>query len=208
MMRMPALLSIVLLGVGLTACAGGAHTVSDQPTGTGANGSTTTTTASYAKSSGGYLKYDGDKDSDDLAHNSERSVNDEKGFLAIYGGEANQTDARTIASVVKGYYAALAAGDGAKACTLLDHSLATDLDENAARSGGGSCATYLHGLPEEQQRQLKEEEVSTMVVFGVHVKGGQGVALLGFRHAAEGEILVEREGRAWKIGAVLGGQMP
>ncbi len=207
-----ALLAIALLSVATGACGNSSKVTSSSspvPRRNAPGGSATSVTASRPTPSGGYLKRDGDNDDDD-ANPSNSAENDDRTFLASYGGNANPADTRAITALVKSYYTAATAGDGATACLLLDTDLAMGLAENESQpvqSADKSCARSLSQIFKRQHQQLAADDVATMIVTAVRVKGDIGLAVLGFRTAPEGEIILERESRAWKIDAPLGSDM-
>jgi hypothetical protein len=208
-----ALLATALLGLGMTACGGAAATTPPSPLSPTA-GTTDEATAgppTHVGSSSGYLKNDGDKDSDDAERDRASPEGDASIIFAPFGHRASTADARAVTNVVKSYYAASAAQDGAKACSLLTASLALGVGADHAGSVGIArerCAASMSLLLKQQHRQLVADDVATMVVTSVHVKGNLGVAALGFRAMPESELLVEREGHAWKIDALFAGLMP
>lgn len=160
---------------------------------------------------GGYLKADGDGDNDDdNGHQKKGTVNDDVTLLSYYGGTAPPADRQAITAVIKRYYAAAVAEDGMTACSLLHSSVALALakgQSQATQAGKAACAAALAPLLKQQHKYLVAIEVPTMVVPVVHAKGDLGLAVLGFRSQPEGEILVEREGRAWKLGALLDSEL-
>jgi hypothetical protein len=157
-----------------------------------------------------YSRNDGDKDFDDARGYRDNSKNDDRTLFATYGKRANPNDARAVTALVKRYYAAAAAGDGARACSLLDSSLADALAPEQRQSAPATreaCARAISPLLHQQHQHLIADDVSTMVVTSIHVKGNLGLAALGFRTMPEGEIVVEREGKAWKVDALFDGAM-
>jgi hypothetical protein len=159
------------------------------------------------KQSSGYLKVDGDKEADDGTGVS-KGTNDDPPFLAAYGDEANQATKRAVTAVVKAYYAAAAADQGAKACSLLDTSLASGLAEQQASGSGQNCTSALSLMFQQQQRQFVRDEVATMAVTKVRISGHQGLAVMGFKAMPESDILLALEGNRWKIGALFGSELP
>jgi hypothetical protein len=212
-MKLPlAPLAAALLGVSVSACGAnrGTHPIYPVSPRTGPTHYATTSPAN-ATSVDDYLKNDGDKDFDDVQHDRGNPENDASILFEPFDGRANPTDTRAVRTLVKSYYAASAAVNGAKACSLLDANLAIGVGADQARSGGSAgnrCAVSMSLLLEQQHKQLIAENVATMTVTSVHVKGNLGVAALGFRRMPESEILVEREGHTWKIDALFGGDMP
>jgi hypothetical protein len=158
--------------------------------------------STHAARSGGYLKDDGDEDNDDASHPM-KAPNDDEVLFATYGKQASPADARAVRSLVKRYYAASAAGDAVTACSLLHASLATGLAGQSGQGARGTCAAALSLLLKQQHQRLIAEDVATMVVTKVLVKGNLGLAILGFRTVPESEIVVEREGHTWKVDSLF-----
>lgn len=156
----------------------------------------------------GYLKDDGDRDFDDKRGYRGDPANDDRALFAAYDGNADRVDAQAIASLVKRYLRAIAAGNVTRACAMLDTDVLLGL---AGRSGQttneSACATALAPLLRQQARRLAAADVRTAVVTSVHVKGNLGLAALGFKAAPEGELAVAREGRVWKVDALIDGEM-
>jgi hypothetical protein len=159
-------------------------------------------TASAASKS--YLHEDGDNDLDDEPNS--KAENDDESLFADYGTGASAADTRAIAALSKRYFSAAAAGKGASACALLIPAVAQGLAESAAQSSGhsrGSCVSSITPMFRQQHRRLVAEDVVTMTVIKVYVKGNLGLAELGFRKTPEQELIVEREGGTWKVDAPL-----
>jgi hypothetical protein len=210
-----ALSAVVLLAVGLAACgtASKGSPSTTQSSDASTSGGTSTTASSGAVPPGGYRRDDGDKDNDDSAHPDPRE-GDDQALLAEYGNEASGADKRAVAAVIKSYYAAAAGGEGAKACSLLYSSLAAGLAVapgqvagQTTHGGGKTCAAAVSALFKLQHAQLVADDVATMMVLDLHVKGNLGLAVLGFRAVPRGEILVEREGGVWKVDALFNSEM-
>jgi hypothetical protein len=124
------------------------------------------------------------------------------------GYGASRADKKAITAAVRSYYAAATAGDGTKGCSLLSASLATATAEESSSGGSGACAESLSRQFKEQHQRLAAEDYTTMVITGVHVKGAEGLATLGFNTALESEIALLREGRKWKIDALFDSALP
>jgi hypothetical protein len=155
-----------------------------------------------------YAKIDGDADADDQRPPG-RHADDASPVLARYGPRARPEDARAIAALVKSYYRASLAGAATRACSLLSSSLAEGLSaaQRGSAEGRAGCAEPMGVLLTEQHRRLVSEEVSTMRVSSVHVKGDLGLAVLNFHRTPESVIVVEREGGTWRIDALVGTYM-
>lgn len=202
-----ALLAVALLSAAMAGCGGSGKGTSSAPAGAhsaGLGAGAAKTIPSPAAPPGGHLKEDGDQDGDDRPR-SRGAESDDRSFLATYGHTASPSDAGAIRRLVKSYYAAATAGDAAQTCSLLASSLVAGLagiQQQPTRPARGTCAASVAPLLRQQHQRLIAEEVATMVVISVHVKGNLGLAVLGFRTMPEAAIIVEREGHTWKIDAL------
>lgn len=210
-MRSPfALLMVVLLGLGLTACGNSSGSASrtsfDAIT---AAGDTSSGKVASTTSSGGFSKSDGDKDNDDDPHGNRSVENDDRALLVSYGSDVSGPDMQAVTTLVKSYYTAATAEDGAKACALLSPSLAAGVAGGPGRSadGANSCASTVAALFKQQHNQLLADDVATMGVTEVRAKGNLGLAVLGFKRMPEGEVLIERDAGVWKIDSLLANNM-
>jgi hypothetical protein len=207
-----ALLAAALLGVGTTGCgdAGNAGSTSQPPSDTIAAASDSSGAVSSATSPGGYSKKDGDKDNDDNLRGNKSAENDDAALLHSYGGDVAQVVRQEVTALVRRYYTAALAADGVRACSLLSASLAGGVAEEPAQPSAttNSCASTVAALFRQQHTQLAADDVPTMGVTEVRAKGNLGLAVLGFRRLPEGEILIAREGGAWKIDSLLDSEMP
>jgi hypothetical protein len=200
------LFAATLLCTWAGACGSGARTPADPGSAT----STLPAKSRDANSSraGNYLKADGDKDGDD-PHPSNPGQ-DDQALLATYGYRASASTAHAIATLVEHYYDAALTGDGAHACALLAAGPTAGLVSSQSQTSHGAhnCATAIEPLLAQQHRHLLAEDPASMVVTGVYVNGDLGLALLGFRASPESDIVVEREGGAWKLGALIDSEVP
>jgi hypothetical protein len=203
---------IALLGLGLSACGNTGKRTGSAPessSSTAAGGTTAAAgTASPATPAGGYLRGDGDVD-------DEANRTDEDDYaIRNFGHAASAADRRTIAALVKRYYAAGAAGDGAAACALIYSGLANSPNLGEAAEAayppapgvpllrGQSCARIMSLLFKEDHQRLAAD-LATAIVTRVRVKGSRGLALLGFRTTPERQIPLRREHGAWKVETLL-----
>ncbi len=167
----------------------------------------TTSAASHTAVTTGYSKRDGDSDSDD-EHPPLHFGNDDGPLLARFGGRAAPADRRAITALVKGYYAASVAGNGERACSLLSPSIASGVAGEYGRTGHESCATAMSALLAAQHERFVADDVSTMLVTAVHVKGDLGLAVFSFKTEPESQIVLARESGLWRIDSVEGTYMP
>lgn len=206
-------LAAALLATSAVACGDAAKVASSTtPTVTGAgspNGVAARSSARVAPA-GGFLREDGDDDNDERPH-PDGGVNDDKSLLASYDRRASPADARAVSTLVRRYYAVSVAGDGADACTLLATGLARGLaaaQGRPAQGADGSCEAAISSLLAQQHQHLAAEDPATMTLIALYVKGGLGLAVLGFKSAPESTIGVAREGRAWRIDALFDSLVP
>jgi hypothetical protein len=200
---------IALLGLGVSACGN-----AGKRTGSAPESSSSTAAAAAAAAAGtvtpvgGYLRGDGDVD-DEANHTDQDDY-----ATRNYGHAASAADVRAIVALVKRYYAAGAAGDGAAGCTLIYSGLANSpsLGEAAEEAyppapgvpllRGQSCARIMSLLFKEDHQRLAAD-FATVEVTRVRVKGSRGLALLGFRTTPERQIPLRHERGTWKIEALL-----
>jgi hypothetical protein len=213
-----ATLAPLAAGVGLSACgssAGSTHSAGSDSRSAIVEtvaGITSTVPITPTMMAGGYAKDDADGDNDDENGRQHKSTaNDDAATLAEYGHPVAAAERRQIEAVVKRYYAAAVAGNGAVGCSLLFSSLAAALANGQSQStpsGRAACAAAAAKMFDEKHQHWVSDEVATMVVPSVNVRGQFGLAVLGFHTQPEGKILVQREGHAWKLGALLDSEMP
>jgi hypothetical protein len=157
------------------------------------------------------LQSDGDRDDDEAKKEKGIGAEDLRGILAA-GHGANAADKSAITTVVRSYFLAATAGDGAKGCSLLASNLATAVaaEENQPTATGNksTCATSLTQFFKEQHERLVAEDVKTMVFTGVHVEGDFGSVTLGFKAMPQTEMVLQREGHTWKIAALFDSPLP
>lgn len=156
----------------------------------------------------------GHRDQDNDADSNAGGYRDsDDAVISAYGREATLAVRLAVASLVKRYYAAAAAGDGALGCSLIypvmEKTIAPDLGRppGPAYLRGGSCAAVMSKLFVRDRTQLKAFN-STLKVGAVRVEHGRGFALLGFGGPPERQIAVRRDGRDWKIDALLDSELP
>ena len=202
-------LTIALLSFGVAACGGSKVGAASSP-------QRSPDDAADATSTGGYLRED-----DDGAEDEGRDHEDIHDDYSIrkYGHGANEVDDQAVTALVKRYYAAAAAGDGAMGCSLMLASLANESDLGEAAEGayppapgapvlrGESCGQIVSLLFKEDHERLAADS-ATMVVIGVRIKRDRGLALLGFRTMPERYIPVQRERGVWRIDSLLDKEIP
>jgi hypothetical protein len=228
-------LAIVLLGVGLGSCGGsgkGAGSASQARATTAATaakgntaapGASTTPTAAVSSFKGdedddesasnhtsASNRYDNDADFDNDTIKNKSYYDGDDSVISASGQPASGAEERTIAALVKRYYAAAAASDGAKACRLIYSMLEEAIPEDygqppgPAYSRGKTCAVVMSKTFAHSHSQL----AGGFAVTGVRVEGNEARALLGSRTLPASFILLRRERGVWKIYELLGQPLP
>ncbi len=192
-----AMLAIVALGLSTAACGGSSARTAPQ----GSASATATGGASAAFTKGHSPQNDRDNDGD---HN-----NDDQNVL-YYGRPANAVDQRLSVALVTSYFAAAAAEDGTKACSLLlsvvAESVAED-DGHTAALRGSTCAVVLSKLFKLHHHLLTEKH-ATLRVIGVRVEGSRALVVLEFSAIPEVRKITERRvGSNWKLVDLLDGML-
>jgi hypothetical protein len=184
------LFAVTLLGFGASACGSSSRdaTPASRPTSDISTGAGTVTTASASKTG--------------------RPPEDDN-HIATYGHEATEPDKREITALVKRYYEAAVADDGARACSLIYSPLAKSIPEDYGQVPGPhairhkTCAVVLSKIFKQLSGQTTADLGETRVT-GVRLKGSQGFVQLSSKAVPTGRIFVEREHGSWKIGGLIG----
>jgi hypothetical protein len=156
------------------------------------------------------LIIDSDQDSDSYGYSNEPDPDTSR----VFGHAANAADARAMTALVKRYYAAAAASDGAAACPLVYSILAEAIPEDYGQSSartplrGKTCAVVISKLFKHFHKRLKSDS-ATLKVAAVRVLGNRGSVLLGFDGQLPKHYLeTHRERGAWKIDRLLDNEQP
>jgi hypothetical protein len=201
-----ALLTTMLLGVIVCGCGGAStktHSTYHVPTSAAARNYTPTEPALN------YTKADSDKDNDIGAPDD-----DTQNTSALdFGHAASAPERQTITALVKRYYAAALAENGAKACSMIYSTLAAAVPEDY---GGPPGPLYMRGaktcaaavtLLFKHFHTLLTLQVPRLKVARVRLIEHHGLALLNFGKLPEREIYVAREGHIWRMSALLDGEL-
>lgn len=184
---------VALSTIGATAC------------GTSSNGSSSAKSVSSTASTGGLPVLDGDKDNDSPGSSRYDSDNDE---VLTFGPAADPVDRAAIGALIKSYYAAAAAGDGRRACSLTYWLFAESIVEEHHRGKGprslrgNTCAQISSKLFAQRHRELTED-VAALEVAAVQVKRKQGFVLVRFGKKRERIVLVHRDNGVWEMNVLL-----
>jgi hypothetical protein len=190
--RLLALGAVGSLAIGLLACGGSASQV-----GASAPRSTVTSTG-----------LDHDEDSDNLTGGYYDSDDE---AIRGFGAVADHADRAAIAGLVRRYYAASLAADGAAACGLMNPVLAETVPESDGQdpeAHGVTCAAVMSKLLARAHAQLLAE-TRHLTVDSVRVEDEHGFALLSQRgEMANRFIPVRAVHGAWKINSQFGAKLP
>ncbi len=153
-------------------------------------------------------KADHDKDNDfssydDTNHNE----------LLDYGRAASPAETGAVTALIRRYYAAAHAEDGASACSMIVSSLARAVPEDYGSPPGPTymrgttCPAVLTLLFKHFRPQIDAELPLLRVA---RVRAGPSSALVALRFGAmpERRLYVTREGGVWKLEALLDSAMP
>jgi hypothetical protein len=158
--------------------------------------------------------FEGDGDDDDAAR-PRRDFDDE--LVRDYGHAVGGGEQRAVAALLGRFYAAVAAGDGAGACSLLYGPLTrapglyraipkADAPAPGSPLLRGNCAqvaTLLFGI---ERPELAEHGRPQLVE--ARVSGDRGIAVIGFASAPERQLPLRRDGGTWKVAALLDSLIP
>ncbi|HEX4837076.1 MAG TPA: hypothetical protein VFV03_00920 [Solirubrobacteraceae bacterium] len=154
-----------------------------------------------------------DKDSDGPTLESYRFPDRDDKPTFAYGHPANAAEERAITSLVRRYYAAAAASEGASACAMLLPSLARAVPESYGHGSAGpeylqtgrTCQAVVSLLFEHFHQQLAE----AIQVVNVRTNGrNHAQVVIGSRTMPASEIYLERQGSSWKVEQLLGQTLP
>jgi hypothetical protein len=136
------------------------------------------------------------------------SVDPDRDAVILYGRSADSADRRQITGLVKRYYTAAAAGEGAKACTMLNPLTAESFVEDH-RPGqgpsslqGNTCAQVLSKLFKQRHQELLED-VASFRIGVVQLRGNYGLVLAPFLPAREMQLFVYHHGGTWTMDVAL-----
>jgi hypothetical protein len=191
---------------GVTAAATSSAATSSSATSSATTSGVTTSSASASVAPQGERQPARDADNDYDGSGKGRYDSDDYRIVA-YGRAANRAERGAVTALVERYYAAAAAGDGARACPLI-YSLFAEaiVEEDGQANGppalrGDTCAVVFSKVFELSHQQLVLDN-ATLRVTGVRVQGKRGYALLSFGATPEHEIRLHREFGVWKIDAL------
>jgi hypothetical protein len=141
---------------------------------------------------------DSDGDVDDPSHTYYDS---DDAAVLYFGHAAGGADRRAVTSLVRSYYAAAAAADGVKVCSLVyalrAELVAEDYGEQLGLSTS-SCAVVMSKLLQRSHIRMVAE-AGALEVLRVRIQGNRGVVLLRVGKPPERHVFVRREHGAWRM---------
>ena len=200
------LVSVALLGSSVAACGS-----SDSSNSSSTHRSTTVRSASV-ESATPYTKTDRDQDNDVGAGRYDDANNN---VVFDYGRAASKADRRAITALIKHYYTLAAAGDGAKACSMLYITLSESVAEDYGRGSPGptylrqgtTCPSVMDLLFKHYHGKLLAE-LPQLKVIAVRLNHRQGLAILSFGPLPERRISVREQRQEWKLASLLDSELP
>ncbi len=198
------LLAATLLAVYACSCGSSSKTASS-------TNAASTGTAKAAKMPPAPVETAVDEDKD----NDVGSVGEDKENLRIpsFGHPASASEKQAITALIKRYYAAALAENGAEACSLILSTLAEAIPEDYSgepgvsyMQGAKTCSEAMTLLYKHNHPQLALE-VPKLSVALVRLEGHHGLAKLKFGNLPERETSFAREGNLWKMTTLLDNQL-
>jgi ketosteroid isomerase-like protein len=224
------LLAIAMLSIGTAACdeaSKHAATISQASPDTKMSGGAPTTTVSSTAQMPRGLK--GDEDDDDNGENVGNTKNDNdadfdndyknenKGYYdsddnssRLYGHAARIREKQVLTAVVKHYFAAASAGDGATACSLFKSNYGKAIPEDYGQAPGPAymrgktCAAVMSLL----FKHLHARFADSAEVTDVRVDGNRALVLLGSKTVPASYVTLERQHSVWGIVGLLSTTLP
>jgi hypothetical protein len=190
--RLRSLLACSVLGLSLLAT-------------TGCGGADKSSSVSKVTLTAGLPTRDGDDDIDSLGQGRYDADNDAN---PTFGPAASITERQAIVALIKRYYAAAAAGDGGKACSMLDPLIVEAVVEEHHRGKGppslrgNTCPQVASKVFKQRHRELTED-VAELQVGWVQLQARQAVTLVHFGAMRELIVRVHRSHGGWQMNALL-----
>lgn len=210
-----ALAAIGLLSLALAACGGtgkAAHSSSQASSSADAATTTAGSTVSAAQTRPAPVLTKTDADADNDSGSVGEGADNDK--VLHFGHEASAGDKRAIDALIKRYYAAAVAEDGAKACSMIYSTLAEAVPEDFGQTppgpgymNGRTCPAVVTLLFKHFHPQIALE-LPKLEVAHVRLVEHHGVAVLSFGSLPERTIFVAREGQTWKVQQLLDSELP
>jgi hypothetical protein len=151
-----------------------------------------------------------DRDNDRDNGSGESLFDSDDGDILAFGQAAGAGEIRVVANVIRRYYAAAMADDGARACALLYSLFAETLAEGREDDPNPnlkSCAGVVSLTFKKRHAEFAAHAAAPWVL-GVRVSGVRGYAVIGSYGRPERYLPIHRDGGAWRIQALLDSGLP
>jgi hypothetical protein len=180
-----------------------------------------TVTGDYDSDDYNNVAHSGDGDNDDSkpqdrdndSDNTTGSYYDRDDTARRFGHAARASDKQAITALVRRYYAAAVAEDGAAGCSMIIAAVAKSVPEDLGRPPGPpylrgtTCPAVVSKLFKQNRRQLAAY-ATALEVTSVRVEHDNGVAILGFKALPGRQVRLAREGGVWRFEALLDSELP
>jgi hypothetical protein len=152
-----------------------------------------------------------DSDSDYPVPESYRFPDTDDRATFLYGHSPSVVERAAISRIVKRYYAAAMAGEGAVACSMLlpayAHSIPEDYGQDGGPSylhGGKTCAAVMSMLFKHSHEELAE----AVYIAEVRVDHATAQVVLASRKMRASSISLTHGTGSWKVQEMLGQPLP
>lgn len=152
-----------------------------------------------------------DSDSDYPVPDSYRFPDKDDRATMLYGHSPKAAERAVISGIVKRYYAAATAGEGAVACSLLLPAIARSVPEDYGQSpgpsylrGGKTCPAVMSMLFEHFHQELAEAPE----IVDVRVKHANAQVVLASRTMRASSFSLIHSSGSWKAQETLGQTLP
>ncbi len=207
-----ALLAIALLGGCLAACGGSGKGSATDASASGPKTTPVSTVPTDTAPAAVKTKADADKDNDNDIGGAEDDA--DNGSVIDFGHPASSAEKRAIVALIKRYYAAAYAENGAAACSMIYSTFQESVPEDYGQSPPGqpymrgtTCAAVVTLLFKHFHPQIAIE-YPKLEVAAVRLIEHHGLVLLRFGALPERQILVAREGHIWRVASLLDSEVP
>jgi len=180
---LPVCAALALPMLGLSACGGSGGT---------RHAATVTTSKRYTAQG-----KDEDGDIDTLGQGGRYDKDNDATFQ--WGPPASAADRRVVVALVKRYYEIAAAGDGAKACAMLDPLIVEMVAEQEPRHG---CAHNIEKLFAQRHRELVED-LSSFRVVTAQRRENRVAVLIDFAPTRLLQVFARRTHGVWRVDTPL-----
>lgn len=151
-----------------------------------------------------------DHDNDVKDNRGKRYLDGDDTAVTAWGHAADAGEADAVTTLVKRYYAALVAGDGSRACSMLYSTFAESVPEDYGQPPGPpalrgkSCVA----VAAKMSRQFDGRLVKRFEVTATRVNGGRALVVLGSNTLPASYISLRREHGVWKIAGLIARTLP